>query len=288
MKRFIQLLILATLVTMLASCGKQNSSGGSSSKKSNQTDWYASGTNNGFGNYDDLKEYYTEKSLSDGLPNNTVIYHVGEIYGANYNNFEFDINFNFAFCIGSENLFGNDDACNSFGGNTTADLNDIVDDGEYKVVRNSTSTTVSFDLATGASNNIFTFANNQTYNQTSPIFRKMLNLDNKPVNKVVVSKANAYMTNKGNIQADLVEYFFQDGSYEAYILSPNIPVIANPVAVFGGSYSVNGSVNVNIDGELNNVGQSVLTSVSTTIHRLTYNYTTADFDVVNFTTISKN
>jgi hypothetical protein len=288
MKRFIQLLMMATLVTAVASCGKQNSSGSSSSKSSNQTDWYASGTNNGFGNYDDLKEYYMDKSLSSDLPNNTVIYHVGEIYGANYSNVEFDFDFNFTFCIGDENLFGDDDDCNYYGGNSTADLQDIVDDGEYKVVRNSTSTTVSFDLATGASNNIFTFAAGQEYNQTSPIFRKMLNIDNKPVNKIVVSKANAFMTNKGNIQADLVEYFFQDGSYEAYILSPDIPVIANPIAVFGGSYSVNGSVNFDIDGELSNVGQSVLTSVSTTVHRLTYNYTTADFDVVNFTTISKN
>ena len=46
--------------------------------------------------------------------------------------------------------------------------------------------------------------------------------------------------------------------------------------------------NFDVDGELSNVGQSVVTSVSTTIHRLVYNYQTADFDVMNFTTISKN
>lgn len=297
MKNLVRMFMVMGLIMSLASCGKNSSGGGSSSTNTSNVgvngSWYTnSGDNQGFGDATAFKNYYQSKSMAENAVVNTVVYHVGPRYGGSYNNFEVDFSLNFAFCIGSENLFGNDNLCSYQQGNNSSDLGDIVDNGEYKVIRASSSTTNSFDLATGANSGGFIF-DTRNYNSNSPIYRSMLNLDNKPTRKVVVSRAYANLSNRGNIPVDLVEYFFTDGTYEAYVLGSDIPMIANPLVILEGNYGTSGSnnypqLNYQVKGELNNIGESSLASLTANTHGIAFYSNTNTYYVYEAGTLSKN
>jgi hypothetical protein len=299
MKNLMKLFMLMSLMMTLAACGKNSSGDGGSGSSTNTSGigstgtWYNnSGDNQGFGDPVAFKNYYTARSMAANISTNTVVYHVGPNYGGSYNNFQVDFNLNFAFCIGNENIFGNDDYCSYQQGNSANDLNDIVDNGKYKVVTAASSTTNSYDLATDANSGGFIF-DQRTYNSNTSIYRKMLNMDNKPTRKVVVSRANASLSNRGNIPVDMVEYFFTDGTYEAYVLGSDLPMIANPLVILEGNYGTNGNsqypqLNYNVRGELNNIGEASLASLFANTHGIYFYSNTNSYNIYNIGTLRKN
>lgn len=269
MKKLFRVIALGAMVLALASCGKENESGGSSSSGSSTQDWYnQGGSGENFGDYSQLKSYYSSKALNSGVSNNMVVYHIGpEFGGDNFGGVNFNLDFGFCF-----NLFGElKGDCDQY--NQGQDLGVIVDKGEYKVVRSSTSSSVNVDVATGSSNGVFNFVN-ASYTRNDALFREMLNMDNRPVAKVVVSQAQVYLTDGKKVNADYIEYFYNDGSQEVkgYIVSQELPIIANPLAV---------TDNYDLTGVLSFSGSQTIRSVQVTIHDLQYDYMTNTYQVIN-------
>lgn len=270
MRKLQTLLLSLTMITLLASCGAENESGNSSGN-SVTTSTTISGGGSNFSSYSALKSYYMNKSFADNLTDNTVIYHIGSYFGAA----QATANFNFAFCFGNKNLFGDDSLCNGYG-NSGNELLQIVNNGEYKVVKDRTSTSVNYDVASGVSNGNFDFSA-KLFDDQDSIYKDMLNLNNIPVRDVIITQANVSFSNGANINADHVEYFFSDGSYRSFVLGSNIALLSNPIAVSEGSYSSSGNyanTNTTMIGKLNNIGELRVSNIQATVHRLMYDYNT--------------
>lgn len=256
MRNLMRAMILGTLVMSFYGCGKTEDSG--SKKKS------ISAVGTVYQDFNTLRSAFTNSAMNTGLTTNSVVYHIGPQYGGTFSSSSFSASA--VFCVFGENLFGNDDKC-SQSGSSTSQLNDVIDMGEYKVIKSSTTSSVSFDLATSVANNTFGFEA-KTFNSSDSIFRKMLNLDEIATEKIVVTEAFIKMSSGGQVKANFVEYFFTDGTYEGYILSAALPIMANPVVSYKGNFSINGGVSFKMEGRLNNVGQNILTGVSAQSHRL--------------------
>lgn len=270
------LMVLFTMVGFLQACGQKDegSSSKSSSGKLPITGDCIDTNNNGIcdtdeGNqvvsqsFTDLKNYFEQKSLADGVSNDTVVYHTGSFFGAAPQ--DNGIKFSAVFCVGSENLFGNDDKCDPNNG-----IEDLYAAGEYKLVKSSSTSKNTYSLANGIDGSGFTtYVMNQSFDRNAEQYRKMLNKNDNPVRKIVVSNAKIQMN--GEIKAQYIEYFFENGSYEGYVVAKSLPVIANPVMVTSGYYNGYG-VTGDLVGRLNNLGNKTLQSVQANIHRLQQDY----------------
>jgi len=273
MRNLLKMMLMGTLVVGLSSCGGDSNSSGRSTSLTNF------GTSDGdtFTEFTALRNTYTSSSFSSGLTAETAVYHIGPLYGGSFNTTS--SNFAATFCVGSNNIFGNDDRCQgSISGDSQ--LNDIVDRGEYKVIRSATSSAVQYGLANGVSNGTFTFSES-SFDRNDSIFRRMLNLDDVATRRVVVSDAFIQLSDRGQVNANLVEFFFEDGRYESYILSSALPLVANPVASYSGNYTVGGGVSFNLEGTLSFIGQASLTGVSAQPHMLRNDFQTGQLTVVN-------
>ena len=212
MKSLTKLFTMMTVLAVLVSCGKENSTGGGSSSSSSSTSTTVSSSGQNFSDYATMRNFYTTKSKADNLSTNTVIYHTGSLFGANSSAVDFNVNWGFAFCVGSENLFGDDSLCNNGYSNSSSQLERIIDEGEYKIVESKSAASVDYKIAVDVFNGGFEYEA-KVFNNEDSIYRRMLNLDGKSVNKTYISAANVTMSNGSTLKADLVEYFFSDGSY---------------------------------------------------------------------------
>lgn len=277
MKNFLKMMVLGTLIMGLASCGKDEGSSSRSSSSSVISSFGNGTTGASFEEFTTLRDTFIASGFNAGLTEVTAVYHIGPRYGGSFNSSS--NNLSATFCLGGNNLFGNDDRC-STSGSVDSQLNDIIDRGEYKVVRSATSTSVDFGLANGVSNGTFTFSEN-IFDANDSLYREMLNLDEDSTRRIVVSDAQIQMSGTGQIAANLVEFFFEDGRYESYILSSALPLIANPIAAYTGTYIVGGGVSFELDGRLSFFGQSSLTGLSAQPHMLTNDFQTGQLTVVN-------
>ncbi len=276
MRDLLKMVLLGTLIMGLYSCGKASDSG-SRSSSSSITNFGNGEMGTSFAEFSTLQSSYLNAAFSAGITEATAIHHIGPRYGGTFNTSSSSLGA--TFCVGDRNLFGNDDRCSS---NSSLDsqLNDLIDRGEYKVIRSTSATSVDFGLANGVSNGTFTFSES-VFDASNNLFREMLNLDDVSTRRVVVSDAQIQMSNSGQIDASLVEYFFEDGRYESYILSSALPLIANPIASYTGTYSVGGGVQFELDGRLSFFGQNSLTGISAQPHMLNNDFQTGQLIVVN-------
>lgn len=272
MRNLMRAMILGTMIVSLLGCGKDDE-GGKSSSSSSSVIGNSVGTV--YQDFNTMKNAFTNSGFNAGVTANTVVYHVGPLYGGTQSNSSFSANA--SFCFFGNNLFGNDDKCNSdYYSNSI--LNNIIAKGEYKVIRSATATTVSYGVASYIDNGTFSY-NEETFDVNDEIYRKMLNLDNKATLKIVVTQATIGLSNSGSIKGNFVEYFFQDGTYEAYIVSSALSKIANPVASYSGTYSVgsnnyNAQIQFTLGGRLYNTGQSKVISISAQYHKLVNDFST--------------
>lgn len=262
MRKLFKLAFIIMLMAQVSSCGKKNSSGGGSSSSTSGITGTINNVYNGsgdsFGDFNTLRNHYQNMNLSSGLSNNMVIYHTGTYFGAQSSSGSF----NSSYCVNL--IFKQWGDCNT--GNSNQ-IENILDRGEYKVVTSTTSNSPTFKKAVGVStyNNVsdFAYSNAISYTRDDGIYKEMLNLDGRSTRKIVVSPAKARLSNGQEINADLVEYFYNDGSIKRFILSPAVPLLANPIAVIGSS---------SVNGRLNNYGSISITSIEATLHGIQQNY----------------
>lgn len=252
---FKQLPILVIAGALAVACGSgENSSGGGSTT--------APGINGLPGNtvtqttsyqsVDQVRAAFNSKGLNDGLANGTEIYHMGPYFNNSYGNG--GINFQGGFCI---NLFGQTYGdCQNNNGQQDY-LLDLLDNGVYKKVTAASTTAVSYQEPSGVSNQSgfwqFTYDNSatQSYSRNSQDYLKMLALD-VPMNNIVesrVSPATITMSNGQQVAGQILEVVTGYSNYgqvsvsdiRRYVLSTNLPIAANPIAVINGmSPIVNG------------------------------------------------
>jgi hypothetical protein len=274
MRNFGKLFVLGFVVLSLVSCGSDNSSGSSKGSSSSSGTGVVSSTGVNYKTYEEIKSVYTKMSMSAGVSNNTVVYHMGADYGGETISNNIDFGFNIGFCL---NLFGSlkgdCDAYENQGNNQNSELAGVVSRGEYKVVRSSSKDSVSIDIATGVYGQGFEFEAG-TYNRNDSFYREMLNLDGKSVVKVIVTEAQVSIlegSTTKNIKADYVEYFYSDYSVKGFVLSTAFPLMANPIA---------NTKNNNLTGTLNFSGNKKIQSISVNIHDLQYDYTTNSYKAI--------
>lgn len=271
MKNVMQLLLSLAMVFALASCAQKKDESSAPAAApvvpTPSTDFYGSATD-GFGDFEALKSYFNAKSFADGIAAQEIVYHVGPDYGMQLNGGSFNV----GFCI---NIFGNTIGnCDNLN-NNTAILENIVNNGEYKIITSVSQYGVSYDLADRVENDAFVFEP-RTFDANSEVFIKMLNLDNSPVLKVVVSPAEIRLNDGTVLNGDLVEYFYgsvgQITDIKRYVLAKDLPLIANPIANFD-AYGVP-------TGALNNIGNKLVSSVTAMAHNIQYNVYTNQSTII--------
>ena len=203
MRTFMRAMILGSMIIGLLSCGKPEEESKRSSNSIPGT--ITNGVGTVYQDFNTLKSAFQNAGFNQGLQENMVVYHVGDMYGGSFSNPGFSGSA--VFCIFGENLFGNDDACSGVG-TTNTQLNNVIDQGEYKVVRSADSNSVSFGVATSVANGTFVFSDG-IFDSSDEYYRDMLNLDNKEYHKVVVSEAILKMSTANIFKGNFIEYFFK-------------------------------------------------------------------------------
>tara|TARA_B100001971_G_scaffold129103_1_gene119004 strand:- start:43168 stop:44007 length:840 start_codon:yes stop_codon:yes gene_type:complete len=242
--------------SVLSACGENKSGGGSSSKSSGigngQTGYTTQGEN--YSNIDEVRNQYNSKSLADGISNGTNIYHVGTYFGGS-NSGGGQVSVNVYGCLNL--IFWQVGDCDS---NNGYDINSYLESalnmGRIWQVQAASGESISINEAYDVLNNDYLFQP-ETFDRNSAKYREMLGLNRNDIVDVRISNASITLTNGQVIPSTLVEYFYGNNytgganitGMKRFILSANLPVVANPVAVIDG----NGA----ITGYLSNVGNGI-------------------------------
>lgn len=287
MKNVMQLLLSLAMVFALASCAQKKEESSSSSAApvvAPIDDFYANATE-GFGDYNALRSYFVNKGFDNGLAVGNVVYHVGPYYTGN--NVNSGGSFNVGFCI---NFFGSTIGdCDNLNTND-AILQNILSNGHYKVVSSASGTGVSYDLATGIDNGNFVYEP-RTFDDYTEVYRKMLNLDDTPMMRVLVSQAEIIIRNGANTQqtttlrGDLIEYFVNQNTVYRYVVSQDLPKMANPIAIFEQQTVGMNTYAINPVGALNNFNSQLIVAVRATAHMLQTNFPTNETTVTELGSI---
>ena len=257
MKSLCKYIFMGALILGLASCGKDNSTQGSKSSNTSNTGISTTGGSN-FKNHAEMKNAFESMSLQSGLNNNDVIYHVGPEFGMQTQGG--NVNFDFNYCI--DLIFWQSGDCEQT--SSGSQLEYILSNGEYKVVKNTSSNQVSYDLADGIVNNMFSFLPSE-FNRNDDLYQRMLGINQGNIVKIVLSKADVRLSNNQTIKADYVEYFYDNNSVEGFVVSNALPLMANPLFI---------TENYSITGALSFSGNKTIKSISVMTHYLEYNYQT--------------
>jgi hypothetical protein len=265
-----RILLLAMVMTLAAACGKNSSGGGGSSQTNPSTNWNGWDNNqyNNNGqqqqyNIEQIRSQFAAKSLSDGLQNGLAVYHVGPHYSSSYYG---GGNFNFQFQVsGCINLiFVQVGDCGSTGYSNQQYMENIVDMGEFKIVQSSTSTQVNYEEAIGVSNEQF-LVTQKTFTRNSSRYTDMLGTNGGVIGggfQSLVTAAYVRLTNGQQIEAYLIEHF-NGYNTTRYVVSPSLPVLANPIAVLDGYGQ--------FQGALKSVGNTNINMIQVNLHQMGYN-----------------
>lgn len=269
MKTIMKRMAIAILALgVLSACGENKSGGKSSSSSSNgnigigTTGYTTNGEN--YSNLDQIRSDYNAKSLADGISNGANVYHVGTYFGGN-NNGGGQISGGIYGCLNL--IFWQVGDCdNNNGGNINSYLESALNAGRIWQVQSATSSSVAINEAYDVMNNDYLFQS-VTFDRNDPNYRDMLGLNRSDIVDVKISGASIRLTNNQVIPATVVEYFYGSNytgqmnvtGIKRFVMSKNIPVVANPVAVI--------DANGFISGYLSNVGTEINVQ-SITIERM--------------------
>ena len=253
-------------LAILTSCGKDGESGGSSSAS-------VQGSISAGANIDQIRHAFNSTSLSHGITQSsdqnygTSIYH-----GGSYFKVPSDSD------CKSVDLFGIDLFELCFGSHQSP-LERELDLYEIKQVNTASSSEVRFKEPVGLNNygQGYVYGSEQVFNRSNERYKAMLGLKNQRPVEVRPSAAKITLSNGAIKNGVYVEYFFgtkQDNilnltSKEAYVLSTELPVLANPIAV----ENSNGQV----VGKLGKVGSLIVTQIKV----LNYHYVQSENSWVN-------
>ena len=289
-KLFKTLPVLLIAGALSVSCGKSNSSGGGSSSTTTPVSGLPGSTvtqTSAYSSIEQIRTAFNNKSLSDGLNNGSEIYHMGSFFTGSYASG--GINFQAGFCI---QLFGW--SAGDCEGNNQGDLLlQRLDNGVLKKVTSASATAVTFQEPTGVSdasgywNYVYTNAQTQTFDRNSGQYREMLGLD-IPAQNIInsyVSSAQIQLSNGQKIAGQVLEivtgYNYGNGQnyiqeVKRFVLSTNLPIIANPVATITGVFQAYNGYVATANGYLgyvgNNTAASAIQSIQiSTLHVPSYN-----------------
>ncbi len=251
--RKMPVLLLAAFIA--TACGKKDDSGSSSSSGSG-----VSSFNNGINtspmsqtNLDQIRSAFNGTSFASGLENNVEMYHVGPYYNGNYSNSGggFDVQ-------GCINLFGWEVGDCNGAGNMEQILIDQLQNGSVKKVISRSDNSLSYKEPVGVITqngySLFNYngAQTETLNRESTSYKEMLGLvNNTNIIKHYVHNATITMVRNNQQQsvgAKVVEliYGYNNGQFgqivtdiKRFVVSTNLPVAVNPIAVINGLYPVN-------------------------------------------------
>lgn len=268
--------VLVLAGALSVSCGKGNNSSGGGSSTTSPVITGLPGNTYGQGSaytsIDQVRAAFQNKTLADGLTVGTEVYHMGPYFNGNYGSG--GINFQGGFCI---QLFGwSAGDCGGNNGSSQQDLLlDQLDNGVFKKVTAAAADSVSFQEPTGASNAsgywqyTYNGAQTQSYNRNAVDYKEMLGLD-IPAQNIIqsyVSPATITMSNGQSVAGQVLEIVVGYNNYgqqqiqevKRFVLSTNMPIFANPIAVINGfspvMYGYNG-LTAQVNGYLAYLGNS--------------------------------
>ncbi len=243
MKSKFNLILLSLAILALSSCGGANSTSSTSSNlstvsvSSDGATTVGTSTNN-FRTIEQVRAAFDSMSFKEGLSQGTYIYHVGSDYSTS--NSSTSINISGCFF----GLFG--DCSNSNSSDITSQLEAYLDAGRMLQVGSLDNNTsmVNLNEAIGVANNDFIF-DSYVYSLDSFDYKEMLGL-NRSYAMTKLSSATVTLTNGTSFDAVVVE--FVDGvfrtvrSVKSFVLSTNVPVAANPIALIESGFNERSTV----------------------------------------------
>lgn len=286
MRNLSKLVVTGFMVLALISCGKENGSGGGSSSSSSSSSLSSSGKV--YKNLTEIRNAFDKMSLVSGVKENMVIYHIGPDFGGQdfvtqIEDFDFSdlFDFDFNYCI---NINGDlSGECENFQGPTQNNqLIDIINRGEYKVVKTLDKNGLGVDFANEVFAQGFGFER-ATYSKDDELYKAMLRYDGKSTVKIIVSEAKMTIRDKSNkvkeIKGNYIEYFYSDYSLKGFVVSTALPVLANPIAT---------TQNHDLTGVLSFSGEMTVQSVQVNIHDIEYDVFTNTYKAITIGTRQVN
>lgn len=260
MKRLFKNLSVGLLaLSLMAACG-DNASGTKTKKNSGisgfgngQTGYTTQGEN--YSSLDQIRNDYNSKSLASGIANNTNVYHVGTYFGGQSQGGA-QVGVSVYGCLNL--IFWEVGDCDSNGGyDIDAYLQSALDMGRIWVTRDVGTNSVIVDEATGVLNGDYLFGS-VTFDRNNDIYEDMLAIGRNDLVDVKISGATVKLTNNQVLPATHIEYFYgvnytgytQVTGIKRFIITKNLPTIANPVAVINQAGYLTGYLS-NIGNDIN-------------------------------------
>ncbi len=252
-------LLLFVMCLSLYSCGKNSSGSGGASGGSTigiNSDGSITAGNSGqnFQTVDELRNAFNAMSLESGVAEGMYIYHVGNHYTGNSGGGG-GIGGGITITGCFFGLFGDCDDNGNGGGPNNYQLQQYLNNGRMLKVRNldQNSNTLNLAKATGVSYNDFTYSN-YVLTRNHNDYRSMLGMSSS-YNRSKLSTATIELQSGERVQGVVVEYINEgyDGlpsSIKRYVLSTNLPIAANPIAILNG-------LQTEVTGVLSTVGTNI-------------------------------
>jgi hypothetical protein len=266
-----KLLLGMLTLSLIVSCGeKKNSSGGGSSDKDNKTSKNRPGfTNSNVSTSVDSTKTYTyshvsnkikNKSLTSGLQRGFAIYFIGPEYQPSGS-----IGFEATgrFCVDFLGLYQAGD-CDQQSYYMDQQNLKLIENGMFFVYEGGDSSSINYGIAYDSTDGEFDFDYKVFTRSDDRFYKNMLNLYSpNPEQDYLITGAEVKLDNNQKIEAYMVEYF---DTGTKYIISPAVPVFANPIAVI----DQNGQTR----GALHHVGNTLIKEISYHVHEPQYSYYT--------------
>lgn len=253
--------LMVAVSALIVSCGKGNSS--SSGGKGGDVSGVKEFTENTVSDVSIQtiqSKFNSLNTASNGAQAGAIVYHVGPYYMGLGSSSSF--NFQVSGCLNL--IFTQIGDCNT-GYSAENYWRSIIDSGSYKVIKSVSTTSNSYERLTDVDGNDLYYTA-YSFSKNASLYKSMLDLDSSGsfgygATPTKGSVAEVTLTNGQKIEAYLVEKF--DGYYNyKYVVSPQLPLMANPVAILD-RYG-------NFLGALKGVGNTRIKQVRVNFHVINY------------------
>jgi len=232
--------VLMMAAFMTVSCGKKENNSGS--KAPPGSDGYNSQAV-AYGSIDEVRQAFATKSISDGAPVGTEVFHIGQYFGGS------SLSGSIGVSGCAQILFWSIGDCGTNTSQQESEMLSRLTKGEYKTVFGSSANAITYKVPSGVEvvNNTVQYVYNgsdKTYDRADQVYKEMLALDRNDILETRVSPVTITFQNNTTIAGQIVEVVFGSNNYgntqvtdmKRFVLSTNLPSIANPIAVLNGAY----------------------------------------------------
>lgn len=252
MKRlFAKLSMTLVVLALVAGCGKENSSGSSSSKSNISGGSGFGNASQNFQNIEQLRNAFNKKSMADGISVGADIYHVGN-YFTGYSSgsgWGFEAGYQVSGCLNL--IFWQVGDCDGYGSGDyqsyyVQQMEQIINNGRLLKVTGVSSNSVTAKKAVGVSSNGEFQYENVTLSRNSGLLAEMLSGDQYNTH---LQRVQILLSNGQRIEGvRVLKRDFYNQVVASYVVTTNLPLAANPVQV---------QKNNGTSGYLSKVGQNI-------------------------------